>query len=130
MREIEAAARRGRMTPALRTRFQAVAALLRDERARVRVGTDISGRAATEQLRRLDGLAAILATTAVQDAGLLALLAEDAALSDAARSLKRDMLRAGGVEPELEDVAASESLPAPAAGESRVVPRSVVSRNC
>jgi SNF2-related domain/Helicase conserved C-terminal domain len=128
MREIEAAARRGRMTPALRTRFQAVAALLRDERARVRAGTDISGRAAAEQLKRLDGLATILATTAVQDAGLLALLAEDATLSDAARSLKRDMLRAGGVEPELEDVAPSETLPAPAAGEGRIVPRSVVSR--
>ncbi|HJY69142.1 MAG TPA: hypothetical protein VJ254_20655, partial [Streptosporangiaceae bacterium] len=35
-REVEAAAQRGRVTPAVRTKFQAVALLLRDERARVR----------------------------------------------------------------------------------------------
>ena len=38
VREVEAAARRGRVTPAVRTKFQAVALLLRDERARVRAG--------------------------------------------------------------------------------------------
>jgi len=43
--------------------------------------------------KRLDGVAAILATTAVQDAGLLALLAEGSGVSEAARSLKREMLR-------------------------------------
>src|SRR6202035_4230442 len=36
VREVEAAARRVRVTPAVRTKFQAVALLLRDERARVR----------------------------------------------------------------------------------------------
>ena len=86
VREVEAAARRGRVTPAVRTKFQAVALLLRDERARVRAaaGTD-SHRAG--QLKRLDGIAAILAATAVQDSGLLALLDEDASVSDAARTL-------------------------------------------
>ena len=43
--------------------------------------------------RRLDGIAAILAATAVGNAGLLALLAKDSPVSDAARSLKRDMER-------------------------------------
>jgi len=38
VRELEAAAQRGRVTPAVRTKFQAVALLLRDERARVRAG--------------------------------------------------------------------------------------------
>src|SRR4029079_17761999 len=91
-REVEAAARRGRVTPAVRTKFEAVALLLRDERARVwaAAGSD-SHRA--KQLKRLDGGAPILATTAVQDAGLLALLAEGSSPSDAARSLKREMLR-------------------------------------
>ena len=51
-----------------------------------------------EQLKRLDGIATILAKTAVRDSSLLALLAEDAVVSDAARSLKRDMLRAVGIE--------------------------------
>jgi len=91
-REVEAAAQRGRVTPSVRTKFQAVALLLRDERARVRAADLTDGRRA-EQLKRLDGIAAILATTAVQDAGLLALLAEDSDVSDAARSLKREMLR-------------------------------------
>jgi hypothetical protein len=125
--EVEAAARRGRVTPAVRTKFQAVALLLRDERARVRAaaGTD-SHRA--EQLRRLDGIAAILATTAVQDAGLLAMLAEGSAVSDAARSLKREMLRDLGIEPAPEEIAPAEPAIASASSERQVVPQSVISR--
>ncbi|MGH3175009.1 MAG: hypothetical protein ACRDPF_14230, partial [Streptosporangiaceae bacterium] len=72
-REVEAAAQRGRVTPAVRTKFEAAALLLRDERARVRAADGSENRRA-EQLRRLDGIAAILATTAVRDAGLMALL--------------------------------------------------------
>ena len=102
-REVEAAAQRGRVTPAVRTKFQAVALLLRDERARVRAAAGSDSHRA-EQLKRLDGIATILATTAVRDAGLLALLAEDAVVSDAARSLKRDMLKAVGIEPAPEEV--------------------------
>src|SRR5258708_39335414 len=83
VREVEAAARRGGVTPAVRTKFQAVALLLRDERARVRAAAGSDGHRA-EQLKRLDGVAAILATTAVQDAGLLALLAEGSGVSEAA----------------------------------------------
>jgi hypothetical protein len=126
VREVEAAARRGRVTPAVRTKFQAVALLLRDERARVRAaaGSD-SNRA--EQLKRLDGIATILATTAVQDAGLLALLAEDSDVSDAARSLKREMLRDLGIEPAPEEVAPAETATAPADTKRRVVPQSVIS---
>jgi len=127
VREIEAAAGRGRVTPAVRTKFQAAALLLRDERARVRAAAGSDSHRA-EQLKRLDGVAAILARTAVQDAGLLALLAEDSGVSDAARSLKGEMLRDFGIEP-----AREESAPAPAAADSagserRVVPQSVASR--
>ena len=126
-REVEAAARRGRVTPAVRTKFQAVALLLRDERARVRAAAGSDSHRA-EQLRRLDGIATILATTAVQDAGLLALLAEDSDVSDAARSLKREMLRELGIEPAPEEIAPAETATAPADSERRVVPQSVVSR--
>ena len=128
MREVEAAVQRGRVTPAARTRFQAVAVLLREERARLRAEAAGSGGHRREQLKRLDGIATILATTAVRDAGLLALLAEDAVVSAAARSLRGDMLRAAGVEPAPEDVAPSQTPAAPATAEGRVVPRSVVSR--
>ena len=126
-REVEAAAQRGRVTPAVRTKFQAIALLLRDERARVRAAAGSDSHRA-EQLRRLDGIATILATTAVRDAQLLALLAEDSDVSDAARSLKREMLRELGIEPAPEEIAPAETATAPAGTERRVVPQSVVSR--
>src|SRR5215471_7166886 len=127
VREVEAAARRGRVTPAVRTKFQAAALLLRDERARVRASAGSDSHRA-EQLKRLDGVAAILATTAVQDAGLLALLAEGSGVSDAARSLKREMLQDFGIEPAHEEVAPTQTATASAGPQRRVVPPSVVSR--
>ncbi len=126
VREVEAAVQRGRVTPAVRTKFQAVALLLRDERARVRAAAGSDSHRA-EQLKRLDGIATILATTAVRDAGLLALLAEDSDVSDAARSLKREMLRDLGIEPAPEEIAPAETAAAPAGTERRVVPQSVIS---
>lgn len=128
VREVEAAARRGRVTPAVRTQFQAVALLLREERARVQAGTGGSDGHRAEQLKRLDGIATILATTAVRDAGLLALLAEDAVASDASRALAREMQRAAGVEPAPEEVPPAQAPAAPATPERRVVPQSVISR--
>jgi SNF2-related domain/Helicase conserved C-terminal domain len=126
-RKLEAAALRGRVTPAVRTKFQAVAMLLRDERARVRAAPG-NGSHRAEQLKRLDGIAAILAATAVRDAGLLALLAEDTSVSDAARSLKREMERALGTRPAPEEIASAETAAAPAGPQSRVVPQTVISR--
>jgi hypothetical protein len=128
VREVEAAVQRGRATPAVRTKFQAIALLLRDERARVKSEAPGSDSSRAEQLKRLDGVATILATTAVRDAGLLALLAEDAVVSDAARALARDMLQAGGVEPPPEEASRPEVTAPPAPPERRVVPQSVVSR--
>jgi len=111
----------------VRTKFQAVALLLRDERARVRTtpGSD-SHRAG--QLKRLDGIAAILAATAVQDAGLLALLAEGSDVSSAARSLKREMQRDLGIEPAPEEIAPVAIATASPGSERQVVPQSVISR--
>ncbi|HYH29790.1 MAG TPA: DEAD/DEAH box helicase, partial [Pseudonocardia sp.] len=79
-----------------------------------------------EQLKRLDGIATILAQSAVRDVGLMALLAEDAVVSDEARSLKRDLLKAAGIEPSADDLPPAE--PPAAATEQRAVPRSVISR--
>jgi hypothetical protein len=126
-REIEAAVLRGRVTPAVRTKFQALALMLRDERARIQAAPG-NGSHRAEELKRLDGIAAILAATAVRDAGLLALLAEDTSVSDAARSLKREMMRDLGIEPAPEEIASAETATAPADTESRVVPQTVISR--
>jgi hypothetical protein len=126
VREVEAAAQRGPVTPTARTKFQAVALLVREEHARIRAEETSSDARRTEQLKRLDGIATILAKTAVRDPALLALLAEDAVVSDAARSLKRDMLRAVGIEatPEVTPTERAEPVPT----ERRVVPQSVISR--
>ena len=126
VREVEAAAQRGRVTPSVRTKFQVVALLVREERARVKADATSSEAQRAEQLKRLDGVATILAKTAARDTSLLALLAEDAVVSDAARSLKRDMLRAAGVEPAPEEVAPPE--PAAARRDHRAPGRAAVGR--
>ena len=127
VREVEAAAQRGQVKPSSRTKFQVIALLMRAERSRVRDDTTLTGATRAELLKRLDGIATILATTAVQDSGLLALLAEDADVSPAARSLRREMLRELGVEPEPEEVPPAPAAAAPAGTERRVVPKSVIS---
>ncbi|MDT4916768.1 MAG: hypothetical protein QOH89_1468 [Pseudonocardiales bacterium] len=128
VREVEAAVERRRVTPAVRTKFQVVALLVREEHARVQQGRTSSQTHRTEQMRRLDGIATILAKTAVRDPRLLALLAEDAVVSDAARSLKRDMLKSVGIEAPPEETAPVEVGPPSPGAERRVVPQSVASR--
>jgi hypothetical protein len=128
VRELETVAQRGRVGPSGRTKFQVVALLVREERARVKADGASSEAQRAEQLKRLDGVATILAKTAARDTSLLALLAEDAVVSDAATSLKRDMLLAAGVEPSPEEVTPTEPAVISAATERRVVPQSVISR--
>jgi hypothetical protein len=128
VREVEAAAGNGSVTPAVRTRFQVVALLLREEHARVRAEETGSDAHRAERLKRLDGIATILAKTAVRDPALLALLAEDAVVSDAARSLKGEMMRAVGLESTPDDVPPPQEALASSSTERRVVPQSVVSR--
>ncbi|HZB20605.1 MAG TPA: ATP-dependent helicase, partial [Blastococcus sp.] len=128
VREVEAAVQRGRVTPGVRTKFQAVALLVREEHARVKADGSLGDTRRAEQLKRLDGVATILAKTAVRDTGLLSLLSEDAVATDAARSLTREMLRAVGVEPAPEEAPPVEAPFAPAVPERRVVPQSVISR--
>ncbi|MDF2977581.1 MAG: helicase [Actinomycetospora sp.] len=126
VRDVRTALESGRVTPSTRTKFQAVALLLRDERARIRAA-DISESQRTARLKRLDDIATALAKNAVRHPALLALLAEDAVVSDEARSLEREMLRRAGIEapaPEPEPVEEAPAAPAKPA----VVPQSVISR--
>ncbi len=126
VRDVEAALRRGRATPATRATFQAIALLLRDERARVRAEETGNHTHRLDQLKRLDAIATVLAKTAVRDAALLALLDGDAVVSDEARSLRRDMLTRAGIETGVDEGPPVER-PAAAATQG-VVPQSVVSR--
>jgi SNF2 family DNA or RNA helicase len=126
--EVDRAVQRPPLRPSTRTKFQVVALLVREERARVMADGDLTETKRTEQLKRLDGVATMLARTAARDTSLLQLLAEDAKVSDAARALKATMMRAAGMEPPEEP----EPEPAPvtpdAGAQTRVVPRSVIAR--
>ena len=125
-RDVERAVQRPSTRGGVRTRFQVVALLVREERARVMADHSLSDARRTEQLKRLDGVATILATTAARDTSLLALLSEDAGVSAAAREYKAALMRAGGLEPPEE-----EQPPAPietVQSANQVIPQSVISR--
>jgi len=129
VREVEAAAQRGQVKPSSRTKFQVIALLMREERARVKVDKAITDGERAEQMKRLDGVAQILAKTAARDTSLIALLGEDAVVSESAKALKRDMQLSAGMElaPE-EQVVVREAAPVAPVSERQVVPQSVVSR--
>ena len=127
VREVEAAVQRGSVMSSVRTKFQVVALLVREERARIKTDETSTEAHRNEQLKRLDGVATILAKTAARDTSLLALLAEDAEVSDSARRLKREMLEAAGVEAVPEEVVVTEPMVDPGR-ERRVVPQSVAAR--
>jgi hypothetical protein len=126
-REVENAVRKTPIRPSTRTKFQVVALLVREERARVTADPDLSAAKRAEQLKRLDGVATLLARIAARDTSLLELLAEDAKVTDAARTLKATMMRAGGLEPP-EEVAEPEPVAPTPGTDNRVVPVSVLQR--
>lgn len=109
VRQVELAVQRGPAMPSVRTKFQVVALLVREERARVKADATLSDVQRDAQLKRLDGVATILATTAARDTSLFTLLAEDAIISDAAKALRRDMLRMAGLEAPPDEVASPGS---------------------
>ena len=126
VRQVETAAQRGRIGPSERTAYQVVALLVREERARVKGDTSLPEAERTAVLTRLDGIATILAKTAVRDTSLLELLAEGVEVTPAAHRLKNEMLRAGGLEPEPEPEPEPPTQQAPPS--RRVVPPTVVAR--
>ena len=72
VREVQSLVGRGRATPAARTKFKAVALLVREEHARILADETRRPAQRAEQLKRLDAIATILARTAVRDPALLA----------------------------------------------------------
>ena len=128
VRQVESAVERANVQPSVRTKFQVVALLVREERFRVNADSSYTDTYRAEQLRRLDGIATILAKSAARDTSLLALLAEDAVMSEAAVALKREMMLAAGMEPAPEKLAKAEPADAPAPAQRQIVPQSVVSR--
>jgi superfamily II DNA or RNA helicase len=128
VREVESAVERG-AAPSVRTKFQVVALLAREERTRLKTDPEITEAQRAEQLKRLDGIGTILAKTAAREPSLFALLAEDAVVSDHALAHRGELLEAAGVAvpaaPEPAEVDGVEPAPAAPRG---VVPQSVLSR--
>lgn len=134
VREIEAKAQRGKLGPTNRVKFQVIAFLVREERARVKADAGFTDSARAEQLKRLDGVATILAKTAARDTSLIQLLEADQATSPVAKRMRRDWLLESGAElaPEeliITDVAPVQAPVVPAAlAERQVTPPTVESR--
>jgi SNF2 family DNA or RNA helicase len=127
VREVERNANRGQVSSLDRAKFQAIALLAREERAHVRVDESLNDTQRDAQLKRLEGIAMILAQIAAGHPSFFELLDEDAEIISGAKSIKREMQRAAGVEPE------PEPEPVAAANgderrERQVVPRTVVAR--
>ncbi|MCU1544453.1 MAG: box helicase [Microbacteriaceae bacterium] len=125
-REVETAVQKGPLKPANRARFQVATLLLREERARVKKDPALTDSERANEQKRLDGLAGILAKTAARDTSLIAMLAEDAPVTAAAKALRRDLLLAAGVELSPDElIITTEPKPVDKTIEKQVVPQSV-----
>jgi len=127
VREVENAVGRGSAMPSVRAKFQVIGLLAREERARVKADDSLSDARRAEQLKRLDGIATIMATTAARDSTLFTLLDANAEVSDAAKIIKREMIEAAGLEAVDEPEPAAPEVELPHA-HRQVTPRSVVQR--
>lgn len=134
VREIEAKAQKGKLGPTNRVKFQVIAFLVREERARVRGDAEVADSARSELLKRLDGVATILAKTAARDTSLIQLLEVDQAASPVARRMRRDWLLESGAELAPDELIITVDKPAPASvlpaalAERQVIPTSMESR--
>jgi superfamily II DNA or RNA helicase len=127
VREIEAAVERGQVTAGQRSKFQAVALLARAERARILADVTLTEAQRETLLKRLDGVATILAHTAAREPFLFSLLQEDAEITDATRRLQREMQLAAGLDPTPDDDVPTPATATAPRTERKALPQSVVS---
>ncbi len=134
VREVEAKAQRGKLGPTNRVKFQVIAFLVREERARVKADENVSAAARAELLKRLDGVATILAKTAARDTSLIQLLEVDQATSPVAKRMRRDWLLESGAELPEDELIITDVVPVqapvvpPALADRQVTPPQVVAR--
>lgn len=129
VREVEQKAQKGKLGPTNRTKFQVIALLMREERARVKADAEIGDAARAELLKRLDGIAQILAKTAARDTSLIQLLEPDASISTVAQRFRRDWLLESGAELSPDELIITREPEAKLeVSENQVIPASVKSR--
>lgn len=129
VREVETKAQTGKVGPTNRTKFLVIALLMREERKRVKVDSSLSEAQRAEEMKRLDGIATILAKTAARDTSLIALLESEAGITPAAQKLRRDWLLEAGAELSPDELLiVTEPEPTPEVPEKQVIPQSVRAR--
>jgi superfamily II DNA or RNA helicase len=122
---VELAVQRGRVTTTTQATFQAVALLVRELREQAK--TEQIGEAARNvAMKRIEGVATVLARTAARNSSLLALLTDDAPLVSGTRSVMTELREAAGMPAAEKPAGTGPQLPP--APERRVVPASVVAR--
>jgi hypothetical protein len=126
VREVEQKAQKNKLGPTNRTKFQVIALLMREERARVKADAELAEPARAELLKRLDGIAQILAKTAARDTSLIALLEPDASVGQVAQRFRRDWLIESGAELSPDELIITREVePVAVLSENQVVPDSV-----
>ncbi len=125
VRELESAVQRGPLAPGQRVRFQVVALLTREHRTDVRASAELTDAQKADELKRLDGIATILAKTATRDPSLFGLLSEESRVTDSAREMRLELLRKAGIESVPEEPTPADET-GPGQAERKVIPQSVV----
>ncbi len=137
VREVEAKAQKGKLGPTNRVKFQVIAFLVREERAKVKADAELTAATRSELLKRLDGVAQILAKTAARDTSLIQLLEVDQATSPVAKRMRRDWLLESGAELAPDELIITDAVPvvahstpvvSAAIAERQVTPPGVVAR--
>ncbi|ASD21573.1 ATP-dependent helicase [Cryobacterium zongtaii] len=130
VREVEAKAQSGtKLGPTNRTKYQVIALLMREERARVKTDPELTDANRAELLKRLDGIAQILAKTAARDTSLITLLEPDAGVSTVAQRFRRDWLLESGAELSPDELIITREPEAkPEVPQNQVIPQSVRAR--
>ncbi|MFK4791412.1 DEAD/DEAH box helicase [Microbacterium sp. ZW T5_56] len=135
VREVEAKAQKGKLGPTNRVKFQVIAFLVREERTRVKADPELTDSARAELLKRLEGVAQILAKTAARDTSIIPLLEADQATSPVAKRMRRDWLLESGAELPPDELIITDVVPVAATpvvsaaiAERQVTPPMVESR--
>ena len=126
VRDVDQAVQRGKIGPSVRSRFQATALLVREERDRIKAEETSEARKSSE-LKKIDALATVMARTAARDSSLLAVLVDGAPLVDGTRMVMHDLRQAAGIE-DPDELPATSNGQAQTKPERAVVPQSVISR--
>ena len=126
VREVEAKAQKGKLGPTNRVKFQVIAFLVREERAKVKADTELDPGTRAELLKRLDGVAQILAKTAARDTSIIPLLEVDSATSPVAKRMRRDWLLESGAELAPDELIITDA--APVVAQTQVVSAAIAER--